>query len=118
MIKTMYAVMAETHSGNTVTLRKGFNSRDRALDHPIIAAHWRKVWVANYVPDEVDPSAPQPWTVMWDGNRAYVLDARGRKIATLLGPQKRRETVAGLIIDALGETADEQVIQERVAAAA
>jgi hypothetical protein len=41
-----YAVMAETHEGKTMTLRRGFSSQDDAEDHPVQMALWRRVWVA------------------------------------------------------------------------
>lgn len=109
-----WAVMAETHAGKVVALRRGFPTRDDAEDHPVIARHWRRIWVqhTDYAVagrhEPVDPTAPFPWSVLWDGGRAYVQDARGRKIATLLGPQARRETVAAILCD-LTPVAQEQI---------
>lgn len=98
-----WAVMAETRAGKVMTLRRGFPTKDKAEDHPVIAAHWKRVWVERsdrpLTPEPADPSAPLPWSVVWDSPHAYVQDAKGRKIATLLGPQARRETVAGILCD-------------------
>ena len=50
-------------------------------------------------PAEIDKPPPFPWNVQWVGGYAYVIDADGRKIASLLGSQKRREHVAAVLCD-------------------
>jgi hypothetical protein len=53
-----YAVMAETHEGKTMTLRRGFSSQDDAEDHPVQMALWRRVWVAPVPGTETPKPAP------------------------------------------------------------
>lgn len=93
-----FEVRAEAHDGQSHVLRR-FETREEAEDHPVVMRHWRRVWVAEREvqapPPDVDP--PLPWTVEWTGGFAYVVDADGRKIASLLGSQKRREFVADVI---------------------
>ena len=97
----MYQVMAETHEGTTHVLRKRFATEDDALNHPVRLARWKRVWVSKSPPSkEPDNSLPLfPWTVEWVGGFAYVLDANGRRIATLLGTPICREHVAGVLYD-------------------
>lgn len=47
------------------------------------------------VPNEAPP--PFPWNIEWLGGYAYVVDATGRRIMSLLGTQKQREHVAEII---------------------
>lgn len=94
-----FEVRAEMHGdGKEVVLRR-FDTREEAEDHPVVMKHWRRVWVAECeVADRLpDIAPPLPWTVEWVGGHAYVVDADGRKIASLLGSQKRREYVANVI---------------------
>jgi hypothetical protein len=96
----MFAVFAESHSGKIHTLRK-FPTRDDAEDHPVIAAHWRRVWV-DPVEGEIKPvrtDAPMPWTIEWTAGRAYVRCAYGHRIATLLGPQLVRDKVGAMLVE-------------------
>jgi hypothetical protein len=46
-----YAVKAETHEGEVVTLREGFPSRAVAEDFPVRLAKWRRVWVERSEPE-------------------------------------------------------------------
>jgi hypothetical protein len=94
-----FEVRAETHEGATVVLRR-LAMREEAENHPFVMKHWRRVWVAEReVPPPPPDEPPFPWTVEWTGGFAYVVDADGRKIASLLGSQKRREFVAGVIYE-------------------
>ena len=40
-----YAVVAQKHDGNVITLKTGFPSREDAEDHPIKLSEWKQVWV-------------------------------------------------------------------------
>ncbi len=95
----MYQVMGEH------VLRKGFATENDALDHPVRLAHWKKIWVEESPPlEQPDTSSPPfPWAVEWIRGRAYVVDANGKKFATLFGTQARREHVATILYD-LSET--------------
>ena len=55
-----WIVRAETKHGSYITLRSGFKTEDEALDHPIIAAHWRRVWVEEYTRPENRAAPPPP----------------------------------------------------------
>lgn len=72
----------------------------------VTLALWDDVRVvqAEESPPKPEPTEPPPfpWSVLWVAGRSYVLDARGAKIATLLGSQKQREFVAGILIDLTG----------------
>ena len=46
-----YAVKAETHEGEVVTLREGFPSRAVAEDFPVRLSKWRRVWVERSEPE-------------------------------------------------------------------
>ena len=97
----MFQVTAETHGGKVMALRKGFATREAALDHPVKASNWAKVWVEEMVAETpaIEDAPPFPWTVEWTKGRAYVVDARGKRFASLLGTQKRREQVAEILYD-------------------
>lgn len=63
---------------------------------------WDDVWVDRElvtVRPEITGPPPMPWSAEWVGGNAYVIDATGKKIACLLGPQKQRELVAGFLCD-------------------
>lgn len=94
-----FAVMAETHEGGTFTLRRGFACYDDAADHPVQMSLWKRVWISEVepAPVKIETPPPFPWNVLWVGGYAYVIDADGRKIASLLGSQKRREHVAEIL---------------------
>ena len=94
-----YQVMCETNEGTTHILRKGFATKDAALDHPVRLSLWKRVWVKKSPPVvKKDESPPMlPWSVEWVGGYAYMVDSKGRKIASLLGNQKCREYVANII---------------------
>ena len=40
-----YAVVAQKHDGDLVTLQAGFGSREDAEDYPIKLSEWKEVWV-------------------------------------------------------------------------
>lgn len=108
-MERVYRVVAEMHDGGIVTLRKGFASEDDALSHPVRLSHWKRVWVEEdsaSVP-RGDSPPPFPWSVLWVGGFAYVVDAGGKKIASLLGTQARREYVADILCSLGPETAGE-----------
>ena len=96
-----FAEKAETLEGNIKLLRRGFPSQDAAEDHPVQMSLWRRVWVEpiESIQPKVETVPPFPWNVTWVGGYAYVIDADGRKIASLLGSQKRREYVAAILCD-------------------
>ncbi len=96
----MFEVRAETHDGTILVLRR-FDSREAAEDHPVRLAAWKRVWVEE-APDKPPrdvSSPPLPWQVEWVHGRTYVLDANGKKIASLFGTQERREHTAAIIYD-------------------
>ena len=53
-----YAVVAQKHDGNLITLKAGFASREDAEDHPIKLSRWKQVWV-----QPVDILLPSPTEV-------------------------------------------------------
>ncbi len=96
----MYEVRAETHDSDVLVLRR-FKTHEEAEGHPVRLATWKRVWIEE-VPDgpprDVTPP-PLPWQVEWTGGRAYVLDAKGKRIAALLGTQERNEHTANIIYE-------------------
>jgi len=94
-----FAVTAETHQGKVMVLRRGFMSRQEAEAHPVKLSLWKSVWVEEMkaTPKPIETPPPFPWTVLWCAGRAYLVDAEGRKFASLLGSQKRREFVAEIL---------------------
>src|ERR1700677_4251157 len=95
-----YAVKAETHEGNTMTLRRGFASHEDAEDHPVVASLWKRVWIEEVPPTPPTPPAalpPMPWTgeiVPAYGGKTgfyFIKDANGRRIMSLLGRVGERE---------------------------
>ena len=96
----MYQVMGESHTGKTLTLRKGFASEDEALDHPVRLACWKRVWVDKSPPPEMPDNSPPPfpWSARWAGTLTYMEDANGKVFATLLGTYARREHVVLLLL--------------------
>ena len=97
----MYQVVGESLTGKTHILKKGFATEDAALDHPVQLAHWKRIWVEEAREKEPPNDTPPtfPWAVEWVHGRAYVLDGNGKRIATLLGTQRRREQVAEILYD-------------------
>lgn len=104
-----YAVKAETHEGNTMTLRRGFLSQEAAEDHPVTMSLWKRVWVEPVGPAPEPPKAatlpPLPWdwiTAARDSNNnssyAYLVDATGRKIAAIWGKPDERPLIADHIL--------------------
>lgn len=105
-----YAVMAETHEGNVMTLRRGFESEDDAQDHPVTASLWKRVWVepVKRAAKAKVPAAlpPLPWDWVATGNadargcfHAYLVDATGRKIAAIWGKDGEKQLIADKIIE-------------------
>lgn len=92
------------------TLRR-FPTEREAIEHALRAdmRWWDDVWV-----EKCEPVAPKPeWTepvlpfrMLWVGGYAYLIDAEGRKLASILGNQRQREWMterfiaAGLVVDA------------------
>ena len=103
-----YAVKAETHEGNAMTLRRGFATREAAEDHPIQASLWKRVWVEAIPKTPLPPAAlpPGPWTPnivpAYGGATffAYIKDGNGRRIMSLLGRERERELMADFICSA------------------
>lgn len=99
-----FAVKAETHEGNIVTLRRHFATEESAGDHPVQMALWKRVWV-EMVPVAVIPTAtlpPRPWSVVPANNHAshiYITDATGKKIATIWGSIGERKLTAEHILE-------------------
>ena len=99
-----FAVRAETKTGDVFTLERHFKSREQAEDHRVKGSRYRRVWVEEMPRPAVEVSTkpeprpddppPYPWSVQWRGNFAYIVDADGKKIASLLGSKKRKEFVA------------------------
>lgn len=104
-----YAVMAETHEGKTMVLRRGFGTQEAAEDHPVQMNLWKRVWVAQMAPQiaranpPVLPPKPWDWVASNDTDargqfHAYLVDATGRKIAAIWGGAAK-ELIADHIIE-------------------
>jgi hypothetical protein len=88
-------------TGKEFTLRR-FDDQQAAIAHALGADMnaWDDVWVAPVQKPPAEFQAPKfPWAVEWVHGRAYVVDADGRKIASLLGSQQQREFVAAIIYE-------------------
>lgn len=107
-----YAVKAETHEGNVMTLRRGFCSQESAEDHPVQLSLWKRVWVEPIGPAIVPKLAPPLPPFPWDwvaanfptGNaryHIYLTDATGRKIAAIWGREGEKEIIADHILKAV-----------------
>ena len=98
-----FAVMGESAAtGKVHVLRRGFPSAEAAEDHPVRMKDFRRVWVQpiDPKPEPVTSPPPLPFSIIWSNNgHAYLTDAEGRKIASLLGTQARREHTAEIILD-------------------
>lgn len=102
-----FAVRAETKTGDVFTLERHFKSQADAEGYKVRGAKYRRVWIEKVPPVQVevrtkpepspDDPPPYPWTVQWRGNFAYIVDADGKKIASLLGSKKRKEYVARVL---------------------
>jgi hypothetical protein len=97
-----YAVMAETHEGNILTLRRGFPSLEAAESHPIKLSLWKFVWVERLVALPAPAiMARLPWSVERCGNSfTYIRDADGRRVASLHGVLERRDMIEGILREA------------------
>ena len=99
-IQMEYAVMAETHDGELLQIRRGFSTASEAESHPIKLSQWKKVWVAPIdVPAEIKKPAfqgprlpPKPWDWVASSRsdksgqfHAYLVDATGKKIGAIWG---------------------------------
>ena len=105
-----FAVKAETREGNTMTLRRGFRSREAAEDHPVTLSLWKRVWVTEDVgsaPALVSEATlpPLPWDWIAAGHvsnnntfHAYLVDATGRKIAAIWGKEGEKSLIADHIL--------------------
>ena len=95
----MYQVMAKSFTGKNLCLRKGFTTEDAALDHPVKLANWACVWVTETPPTpEPDNSPPPfPWTAEWRGRYLYMMDANGKRFASIWGTTARQEYVAKVL---------------------
>jgi hypothetical protein len=89
--------------GKTLVLRVLGNraQADIYAANASISDRWHKVWVEERAEKKpVEPALPaMPWSVLWQGGYAYIVDADGRKIMSLLGSQKQREFVASVVCD-------------------
>ena len=101
-----YAVKAETHEGKIMMLRRGFQSRETAEDHPVQMSLWKRVWIEAVPPTApLPPPAlpPMPWTTdvvdAYGGktNFMYIKDANGRRIMSLLGRPGEKEKMAEFV---------------------
>ena len=101
-----FAVRAETKTGDIFTLRRHFQSRDAAESHPVLMSKWRRVWVEEMPRPQVEvrqkqipnpDEAPLPWRIQWVKGFTYLVDADGRKLASLLGSRAKREKVGAVI---------------------
>lgn len=99
-----FAVMVEMKTGEIKPLRY-FPTRGAAEDHPVRMTHWKRVWVEEVergtLPD--DTASPLPWSILWSGMAAYIVDANGKKLGALWCGPKRRELNAAMILDKFGE---------------
>lgn len=90
------------HGREAMLVLRRFATEDDAVKHALKVNMdvWEDVWVragTKSVAPEVTAPPPYPWSVLWQGGFAYIVDADGKKIGSLLGPQKQREFVAGII---------------------
>jgi hypothetical protein len=51
-----FVVKGETREGRVVILKRGFDSWDKAEDHPVRMSDWKRVWVEQ-VADDIDVSS-------------------------------------------------------------
>ena len=100
----VFEVRAETHDGLIMVLRR-FGTLEDAEDHPVRLATWKRVWVAEAAdkPPRDVSAPPLPWQVEWVNGRTYVLDAKGKRIAVLLGTRERKEHTADLIYERINQ---------------
>ena len=106
MTSPCYQVRARSKATGASLIIRRFATQDEAIEHALKAdmRAWDDVWVepgtwpAGSNPPPTEPP-PFPWTVLWQGQHAYVIDADGRKIAVLLGSQRQREFVAEIIMN-------------------
>lgn len=105
-----YSVWAETHEGNTLRLRGGFNSRSAAEDHPVTMKLWKRVWIeesqARIQPPPEAKLPPLPWSWVAASTsdhrgvfHAYLVDATGRKIAAIWGRDQEKKMIADFIVE-------------------
>lgn len=97
---TAYSVHGEDREGDLHLLRHLQTKRDAELHMQRLEGdrHWRRLWI-EATPRKIGRDRPKklpefPWRVIWVGGFTYVEDARGQKIAVLLGPNNVREFVA------------------------
>src|SRR5262245_52652656 len=101
--QTEFAISAETNTGDDFTIQRRSRARGAVGDQAVQGAGLRRVRV-EAMPrplveisqrEELNPDdpPPYPWTVQWSGGFAYIVDADGKEIASLLGSRKRQEFV-------------------------
>jgi hypothetical protein len=100
-----FAVMARSHRGKEHVLRK-YESRDDATAHALRVnmQNWDDVWIAEAVLPDIGPEImpPMPWNILWQNGWAYLIDANGKKLASIYGSQKSREYVAEKLLETFG----------------
>lgn len=122
MMTMEYAVKAETHEGNVLTLRRGFKSEDDAGNHPVTLAVWKRVWIEP-VGESIEKKPPMLPPMPWDWTCAdfptanarshiYLVDATGRKIAAIWGKDGEKELTADLILRAVRGFTDMSALSE------
>lgn len=89
-------------NGATLCLRRNFKTHDAATAHALKVdmSRWDDIWVQPHVPRIDVAFAPPtfPFSVEWSAQgHAYLTDANGRKLASLLGTQKQREWLAEIL---------------------
>lgn len=103
MMTTYFRVVATPKAGGKPLLLRKFTKQQDAITHALSVNMdiWDDVVVTSGVEQREDEKVPPPlpWSVLWIGGFAYITDADGKKIASLLGSQARREAVADIICD-------------------
>lgn len=99
-----FEVCGVPKAGGEPLVMRRFTDEAKAVNHALAAdmSAWDDVFVRPAsvpVPADVTEPPPRPWTVLWTGAFAYIIDANGKKLASLLGPQAQREFVAAAVCD-------------------
>lgn len=100
-----FAVLGTAFGSSVPMTIRRHPTHDAAVTHALSLdmTKWDDVWVEKASPRPVKAERPYPppfpWNVQWVGGYAYVVDANGNKLASLLGSQKTREFVAGIVCD-------------------
>lgn len=104
-VTIVYDVIGIAHSGTEYKLRR---FQDPALAAEYALSRDMKNWDDVVVrPAEARGGQPikyeplhHPLNVLWQHGHAYIVDGAGTKIASLLGPQWKRELLAEFVIEA------------------